>query len=54
MTCQSTQNGPIGVTVGRRAARGRENEVTKLGPKWLQVLLICSLSITEASPTLGC
>ena len=54
MTGQSSNNGPVGVTVGRRAVRGGKTEVTKLGPKWLQVLLTCSLSITEASPSLGC
>ena len=54
MTGQSPKNGPVGVTVGCRAARGGKIEVTKLGPKWLQMLLTCSLSITEASPSLGC
>ena len=54
MTCQSPQNGPVGVTVGRRAVRGGKIEVTKLGPKWLQVLLTCSFSMIKASPTLGC
>ena len=39
------------VTVGRRAARGGKVEVTQLDPKWLQVLPIPFLSITEASPT---
>ena len=38
MTCQSTQNGPIGVTVGHRAARDGEVEVTELVPKWSPLL----------------
>ena len=46
MTGRSPKNGPIGVTVGRRAQRGGRIEVTKLGPKWLQMLLTYSLSIT--------
>ena len=39
------------VTVGRRAARGGKPEVTELGPKWLKVVPMCSLSITDATLT---
>ena len=42
------------VTVGRRAVRGGEKvEVTKGDPKWMQVLPMYSLSITESSQALG-
>ena len=41
------------VTMGRRAARGGEIRVTKLDPKWLPLLPMPSLSITEPSPTFG-
>ena len=55
---QKVENQRFGVTVSRRAARGEarggKTEVTELGPKWLKVVSMCSLSITEAPPTLGC
>ena len=38
----------------RRGANGGEVEVAELGPKWLKVVPVCSLIITDASPTLGC
>ena len=47
---KSEKRGEV-VTVGRRAARGAAKvEVTKVDPKWLKVLPMCSLSITESSP----
>ena len=49
---QKVENQRFGVTVSRRAVRGEKTKVTELGPKWLKVVLMCSLSITEVSSAL--